>query len=150
MTARRKAEKEPIHVYAGPPSSPAPVVTPAVDLVVQAPQDAGEHESEEEVSDGNNGEPRIRRVDPGGIRGKIKHKLSETYPDQLRIVRYDDQNTNEPSSAITHPPRHDAVRRYVATEVKLGRYVATEALPNADMTLVHAFRLPFDAISSRP
>ncbi|KAL0667995.1 hypothetical protein Bca4012_030699 [Brassica carinata] len=42
MTARRKAEKEPIHVYAGPPSSPAPVVTPAVDLVVQAPQDAGE------------------------------------------------------------------------------------------------------------
>ena len=42
MTARRKAEKEPIHVYAGPPSSPAPVVTPAVDLMVQAPQDAGE------------------------------------------------------------------------------------------------------------
>ncbi|KAF3551467.1 hypothetical protein DY000_02006550 [Brassica cretica] len=40
--ARRKAEKEPIHVCAEPPSSPAPVVTPAVDHVVQAPQDAGE------------------------------------------------------------------------------------------------------------
>ncbi|XP_048632889.1 uncharacterized protein LOC125607133 [Brassica napus] len=40
--ARRKAEKEPIHVCAEPLSSSAPVVTPAVDLVVQAPQDAGE------------------------------------------------------------------------------------------------------------
>ncbi|KAF3557582.1 hypothetical protein F2Q69_00013418 [Brassica cretica] len=40
--ARRKAEKEPIHICAEPPSSPAPVVTPAVDPVVQAPQDARE------------------------------------------------------------------------------------------------------------
>ncbi|KAF3516285.1 hypothetical protein DY000_02059990 [Brassica cretica] len=40
--ARPKAEKEPIHVCAKPPSSPAPVVTAAVDPVVQAPQDAGE------------------------------------------------------------------------------------------------------------
>ncbi|KAF3570045.1 hypothetical protein F2Q69_00059070 [Brassica cretica] len=40
--ARRKEEKEPIHVYAEPPSSPAAVVTPAVDHVVQAPLDAGE------------------------------------------------------------------------------------------------------------
>ncbi|KAF3611585.1 hypothetical protein DY000_02047934 [Brassica cretica] len=40
--ARRKAEKEPIHVCAEPPSSPAPVVTSAVDPVVQASQDAGE------------------------------------------------------------------------------------------------------------
>ena len=39
---RRKAEKEPIHVCAEPPSSPVLVVTPAVDLVVQAPQAAGE------------------------------------------------------------------------------------------------------------
>ena len=40
--ARRKAEKEPIHVCVEHPSSSAPVVTPAVDPVVQAPQDAGE------------------------------------------------------------------------------------------------------------
>ncbi|KAF3572212.1 hypothetical protein F2Q69_00059115 [Brassica cretica] len=40
--ARRKAEKEPIYVCAKPPSSSAPVVTPAVDHVVQAPQDAEE------------------------------------------------------------------------------------------------------------
>ena len=40
--ARRKAEKEPIHVWAEPPSSPTLVVTPAVDPVVQAPQDMGE------------------------------------------------------------------------------------------------------------
>ncbi|KAF3606770.1 hypothetical protein DY000_02048854 [Brassica cretica] len=40
--ARRKAEKVPIHVCAEPPSSPALVVTSAVDHVVQAPQDAGE------------------------------------------------------------------------------------------------------------
>ncbi|KAF3516287.1 hypothetical protein DY000_02059992 [Brassica cretica] len=40
--ARPKAGKEPIHVCAEPPSSPAPVVTEAVDPVVQAPQDAGE------------------------------------------------------------------------------------------------------------
>ncbi|KAF3573697.1 hypothetical protein F2Q69_00059067 [Brassica cretica] len=40
--ARRKAETEPIHVCAVPPSSPALVVAPAVDPVVQAPQDAGE------------------------------------------------------------------------------------------------------------
>ncbi|KAF3509146.1 hypothetical protein F2Q69_00005817 [Brassica cretica] len=33
--ARRKAGKEPIHVCAEPPSSPAPVVTPVVDHVVQ-------------------------------------------------------------------------------------------------------------------
>ncbi|KAF3596575.1 hypothetical protein DY000_02020462 [Brassica cretica] len=40
--ARRKTEKEPIHFCAAPPSSSAPVVTPTVDPVVQAPQDAGE------------------------------------------------------------------------------------------------------------
>ncbi|KAF3541759.1 hypothetical protein F2Q69_00023194 [Brassica cretica] len=40
--ARRKAEKEPIHVCAEPPSSPALVVIPVIDPVVQAPQDAGE------------------------------------------------------------------------------------------------------------
>ncbi|KAF3589092.1 hypothetical protein F2Q69_00028992 [Brassica cretica] len=40
--AHRKAEKEPIHVCAEPPSSPAPVVTSAIDPVVQASQDVGE------------------------------------------------------------------------------------------------------------
>ena len=40
--AHRKAENEPIKVCIEPPSSPALVVTPVVDHVVQAPQDAGE------------------------------------------------------------------------------------------------------------
>ena len=37
-----KVEKEPIHIFAEPPSSSTPVVTPSVDPVVQAPQDAEE------------------------------------------------------------------------------------------------------------
>ncbi|KAF2618575.1 hypothetical protein F2Q68_00040312 [Brassica cretica] len=69
----------------------------------------------------------------------IKHKPSETYPDQLRIgSEYDDQNTDEPSSVITQLPHMHAVRslRSDLASIPLGCYVATELEPSSSETLI--------------
>ncbi|KAF2530835.1 hypothetical protein F2Q70_00029204 [Brassica cretica] len=116
--ARRKAEKEPIHVCAEHPSSSAPVVTPAVDPVVQAPQDAGEQSGTDIlcVSDAS-AQPSGSSTTPIVVDDKEKNLRQRWYVDGTARMEFN--NSDRPSGMVS---------RYVATDSFAGRSLCSNQL----------------------